>query len=149
MKEKKSKKKEKFELRREDREGREGDDEPKDKKDKPKKKAVGDDDFFGGSDDDDDTPAATKRARSPSPEADELGLVEDSSHHFSLKDHISAEKADAAGKKRKRNRKSKKAEERDRVAELGPEGFKVDVADPRFAAMYDEPSFAVDPTHPK
>ncbi|BEJ17779.1 hypothetical protein CspHIS471_0700470 [Cutaneotrichosporon sp. HIS471] len=77
-------------------------------------------------------------------DADAAGLVDDPSRHFALKDLVTAEKE--AGKKRKRHRKGAKKE-----FELGPEGFaaSVDVADPRFAAIYDEPSFALDPTHAK
>ena len=137
LKEKKKAKKERMEAKRT---GKDGNEDKEDKKDG--------DDFFGDSDSDDDEPAPKKRARSPSPAevvADDHGLVEDQAAHFNIKDAIAAEKA--AGKKRKRNRKSKKGQERE--AELGPEGFKVDVADPRFAAMYEEPAFAVDPTHPK
>lgn len=120
MKEKKKAKKEKRELKG---------------KGEKEEKDTGDD-FFGN---DGDEPA-----RSPSPDVDDHKLVEDQSHHFSLKDHVQAEKID--GKKRKRSRKKA---ERERERELGPDGFKVDVSDPRFAAMYDEPAFAVDPTHPK
>lgn len=131
MKEKKAKKKEELELKRAEKEGRDGK--------KPERKAA--DDFFGDEDSGDDEPAATK-ARSPDPE--DLGLVDDPTHHFSLKDHLAAEKD--AGKKKSRKRNKKTAA---REVELGPEGFTVDVADPRFAAMYDTASFALDPTHPK
>ncbi|GMK58027.1 hypothetical protein CspeluHIS016_0500590 [Cutaneotrichosporon spelunceum] len=77
-------------------------------------------------------------------DADAAGLVDDPSRHFALKDLLTAEKE--AGKKRKRHRKGTKKE-----LELGPEGFaaSVDVADPRFTAIYDEPAFALDPTHAK
>jgi hypothetical protein len=77
-------------------------------------------------------------------DADAAGLVDDPSRHFAIKDLLTAEKE--AGKKRKRSRNKKGKE-----LELGPEGFaaSVDVADPRFAAIYDEPAFALDPTHSK
>lgn len=153
MKEKKNKKKEQAELRRAERDGKtDGGKDDKPSQDKAE------DDFFGDSESEqgdaapkkggkkDKDAAGKKRARSFSPVDmdDPNGLVEDQSHHFSLKDHVMAEKLE--GKKRKRNRKSKKQE---REQELGPEGFQVDTADPRFAALYDEPTFAIDPTHPK
>ncbi|TXT15582.1 hypothetical protein VHUM_00085 [Vanrija humicola] len=132
MKEKKARKKEELELRRAEKEGRDGKTETKKAKD----------DFFGddsgGEDGEDGEPA--EHNRSPTPD---IGLVDDPTHHFSLKDHLAAEK-DAGKKKRKRSKKKAARE-----VELGPEGFTVDVADPRFAAMYDEASFALDPTHPK
>ncbi|WOO76625.1 Pre-rRNA-processing protein esf1 [Vanrija pseudolonga] len=131
MKEKKAKKKEELELKRAEKEGRDGK--------KVERKAA--DDFFGDDDSGAEDEPAVGKARSPDPE--DLGLVDDPTHHFSLKDHLAAEK-DAGKKKRKRNKKKAARE-----VELGPEGFKVDVADPRFSAMYDEASFALDPTHPK
>lgn len=142
MKEKKQKKKEARELRMAEKE--EGD------------KA---DDFFGDSSDSEaeDVKSSTKtkvKSKSepksePKPktdatvDADELNLVQDPTHHFDLKDALMVAKDEKS--KRKRKRKGKAAKE----PELGPEGFSVDVADPRFKAMYDEAAFAVDPTHPK
>ncbi len=122
---------------------------------------MGGDDFFGD-DESEDEPAPKgrskdarenkkkgRKAASEEPnevmfDADAAGLVDDPSRHFAIKDLLTAEKE--AGKKRKRSRNKKGKE-----LELGPEGFaaSVDVADPRFAAIYDEPAFALDPTHSK
>ncbi|CAK9783755.1 hypothetical protein CC85DRAFT_309926 [Cutaneotrichosporon oleaginosum] len=136
------------------------------KKDKVKQgedEAMGGDDFFGDDESDDAAPVSPKKGKKEKGkpkkdkeakddgepntvtfDADAAGLVDDPSRHFALKDLITAEKAE--GKKRKRHRKKSTKE-----LELGPEGFaaSVDVADPRFAAIYDEPAFALDPTHSK
>lgn len=149
MKEKKREKKEKMELKRAQKEDG--------KKSKPK------DDFFGDSDSDSDEevparskkdkgakskPAATKAAPAADDDSKMDGIVEDDvHHHFNMKDVLAAEKAQKAGKKRSRKRKGKAGP--DHEPELGPDGFKVDVSDPRFSAIYSEPAFALDPTHSK
>lgn len=154
QKEKKARKKEKMELKAAEKD--EG--------------VAGGDDFFGDdeSDDAEEPVSAPKakgkadkkgkkekdakakpKARSPSPAPADTAaatLVEDPTHHFDIKDLLTAEKNE--GKKRKRHRKKAKD---GKELELGPDGFaaSVDVADPRFAAIYDEPAFAIDPTHSK
>lgn len=67
-------------------------------------------------------------------EQDETGR-----NHFDMKNIIRVEKA--KGKKRR----GKKAEEREGLQD----DFEMDVADPRFAAMYDSHHFAIDPTNPQ
>ncbi|EKD02996.1 rRNA processing-related protein [Trichosporon asahii var. asahii CBS 8904] len=149
MKEKKREKKEKMELKRAEKDDG--------KKSKPK------DDFFGDSDSESEVEVETKpkkgkeakgksktKAEKPVEDDDNGmdGIVEDDvHHHFSMKDVLAAEKEKKAGKKRSRKRKGKAGP--DHVPELGPDGFKVDVSDPRFSAMYSEPAFALDPTHSK
>lgn len=146
MKEKKQKKKEARELRM------------------AEKEEGGKDEFFGESSDEEEEEASKKgkdkgkgkdgkkvksKAKAEvedtkAADADEFGLVQDPTHHFDLKDALMVAKEEKS-KGRRRKRKGKAAKE----PELGPEGFSVDVADPRFKAMYDEAAFAVDPTHPK
>ena len=62
--------------------------------------------------------------------------------HFDMKEVIKAEKEKKLKGKRKRG---KKASEGEGIQE----GFQVDVKDPRFAALYEEHEFAIDPTNPR
>lgn len=77
----------------------------------------------------------------------ELLMVEDEDEemlklkHFNIKEVIKAEKE----KKFKKRKRSKNAAD----AEGVQEGFEVDVNDPRFAALYEEHDFAIDPTNSK
>ncbi len=59
-------------------------------------------------------------------------------HHFDLRQIQRAEKA--RGKKSKHQRK--------RLVDEIQDSFQVDVSDPRFASLYDEHEFAIDPTNP-
>ena len=63
--------------------------------------------------------------------------------HFNMKDIIKAEKM--AGGKKKHRGKKRKAQD----MSLGTGDFRVDVDDPRFAAIYKDPQFAIDPSNPK
>lgn len=129
MKEKLARKKEKKELKY------------KMKEDQP---AEAEDDFFGGEEDEEEVAPLAKSVGKSKKDAP-LPIPVDDAKHFSLQDIIKAEK-ESGKKKRKRTRKSKYADERE--VELGDEGFKVDVADPRFKAIHDEPAFAIDPSNP-
>jgi hypothetical protein len=50
-----------------------------------------------------------------------------------------------AEKRRKKRRKGKKGKAESEIVDT----FEVNTTDPRFSAMYDDSSFAIDPTHPK
>ena len=50
-----------------------------------------------------------------------------------------------AEKRRKKRRKGKKGKAEPEIVDT----FEVNTTDPRFSAMYDDSSFAIDPTHPK
>lgn len=65
--------------------------------------------------------------------------------HFNMKDVERAEKA-----RRQKGKKGRRArEEAGGVAAEVQEGFQVDVTDPRFARIFDNHEFAIDPTHPR
>ncbi|KAF8317357.1 hypothetical protein DL93DRAFT_2110555 [Clavulina sp. PMI_390] len=74
-------------------------------------------------------------------------------NHFDMKEVIRAEKA--ASKKGKKNRFDKKKRplndsmDNDGVLREDGAGFAINVADSRFAALHDEPAFAIDPSHPQ
>lgn len=156
MKEKKSRKKEKIELKRA----------AKDEDEPVVEKA---DEFFGeDSDGDGDTPAPAppakaKAAKAVKPTEEEHEEDEEDLHanlnggtgkeHFSMKDILKEEKS--GGKKRNRRKSSQAKKEaraealgRAREVELGKEGWKIDVKDPRFKALHEEADFAIDPSNP-
>ena len=61
--------------------------------------------------------------------------------HFNIKEVVKAEKE----KKLKKRKRGKKAAD----AEGVQDGFDADVKDPRFAALFEEHDFAIDPTNPR
>jgi len=61
--------------------------------------------------------------------------------HFDMKDVVKAEKE----RKLKKRKSGKKAAD----AEGVQDGFEADVKDPRFAALFEEHDFAIDPTNPR
>jgi hypothetical protein len=63
------------------------------------------------------------------------------SRHFDMKDIVKAEKAALVKKK---NRKLKKKLEETAAQQSE---FSVDVKDPRFSMVFEEPTFAIDPTN--
>ncbi|KUL89965.1 hypothetical protein ZTR_02952 [Talaromyces verruculosus] len=82
--------------------------------------------------------AATKRAEL------ELLMVDDKSAgmaHFDMNEIEKAEK-----KARKKGKKGKPKQEQEPVT---GDDFQVDVADPRFASLYESHEYAIDPTNPK
>ena len=155
MKEKKARKKEKLELKRAAKEPSangesDSDAGPSSTKAKP---AVAKDDFFGDSDeseaekeDDLDIPDTLPPDEDDTALHDDLVEAKMGADHFSMKDILKAEKEQ--GKKRRRTKK-KKNEAMEREVELGKEGWKIDVKDPRFKALHDEPEFAIDPSNPQ
>ena len=154
MKEKKARKKEKLELKRAAKETsvHQESDSDAGPSDKSKSKSAKDD-FFG--DDDESEGEKDKDLDIPDtlpPDEDDTALHDDlaeakmGADHFSMKDILKAEKEQ--GKKRRRNKK-KKNEAMEREVELGKEGWKIDVKDPRFKALHDEPEFAIDPSNPQ
>ncbi|KAJ1922081.1 pre-rRNA-processing protein esf1, partial [Tieghemiomyces parasiticus] len=64
--------------------------------------------------------------------------------HFDMNEIIKSEKA--KGRRRQRRRGKKGAE--DDTAPI-QEGFNINVADPRFAAVHESSTFAIDPTNPR
>ncbi|EED21981.1 pre-rRNA processing protein Esf1, putative [Talaromyces stipitatus ATCC 10500] len=82
--------------------------------------------------------AAAKRAEL------ELLMVDDQSAGMSHFDMNEIEKAEK--KARKKGKKGKSKQEQEHVA---GDDFQVDVADPRFASLYESHEFAIDPTNPK
>ncbi|RPB25923.1 hypothetical protein L211DRAFT_805632 [Terfezia boudieri ATCC MYA-4762] len=74
-------------------------------------------------------------------DVDEKAAAIGSMKHFSMKEVVKAEK----GKKLKKRKKAKKAAD----AEDVQNGFEADVKDPRFAALFEEHDFAIDPTNPR
>lgn len=73
------------------------------------------------------------------------GLREDGTklRHFDMKQIVKAEK----NKGKKRKRKHGRSDEQD--LEGIQDGFEIDVKDPRFAAVYNNHEFAIDPTNPR
>ncbi|WWC70315.1 uncharacterized protein I206_104265 [Kwoniella pini CBS 10737] len=167
MKEKKNRKKEKLELKRATKaiENDEDDDVIGTKGDEQ-------DDFFGSDsdndrdnagdneeDDDEEEEISFEKPKKsntngkkldPKPkEEDVLELIGSSSKpdtNFSMKDIIKSEKD---SKKRRRHKKSKKIDEtKEREEELGPNGWKINVSDPRFKAIHEEAEYAIDPSNP-
>ncbi|KAF8476180.1 hypothetical protein BDZ91DRAFT_711124 [Kalaharituber pfeilii] len=73
---------------------------------------------------------------------DQQNIIKGKLNHFDMKEVIKAEKEQKLKGRRKRG---KKAAETEGVQD----GFDVDVKDPRFAALYEEHDFAIDPTNPR
>ena len=65
-------------------------------------------------------------------------------NHFDINEIAKAEKT---LKKKKKGKLS--AREKDALEAKEKDAFKMDVADPRFAAVFERPEFAVDPSHPR
>ncbi|RAO71055.1 uncharacterized protein BHQ10_007067 [Talaromyces amestolkiae] len=74
----------------------------------------------------------------------ELLMVDDKSAGMSHFDMNEIEKAEK--KARKKGKKGKSKQEQEPVAS---DDFQVDVADPRFASLYESHEYAIDPTNPK
>lgn len=74
----------------------------------------------------------------------ELLMVDDKSAGMSHFDMNEIEKAEK--KARKKGKKGKSKQEQEPVA---GDDFQVDVADPRFASLYESHEYAIDPTNPK
>lgn len=155
MKEKKARKKEKLELKRAAKEATADGDSDSDAGPSVKSKAKQAKDNFFGDDDDESDGGKDIDLDIPDtlpPDEDDSALHEDlagakmGADHFSMKDILKAEKEQ--GKKRRRNKK-KKNEAMEREVELGKEGWKIDVQDPRFKVLHDEPEFAIDPSNPQ
>ncbi|WVQ67813.1 uncharacterized protein L199_006018 [Kwoniella botswanensis] len=175
MKEKKNRKKEKMELKRATKALNNDED---DDSEKGEGKEQGQDDFFGsdsGDEDEEDdqdvgvefekpksnsigkcklngkdkTQHKSKSTNDDEDEEDVSALVGTSSKpdtNFSMKDIIKSEKD---SKKRRRRRGTKKAEQAgEEEKELGPEGWKINVSDPRFKAIHEDAEFAIDPSNP-
>lgn len=153
QKEKKARKKEKLELKWAEK----GDDAKSASKMGDKKG----DDFFGDSDGDDAADNADDLYEDDSDE-DRPDDVEDSANrgisgkqHFSMKDILTEEKTQGKSQSSRRKRLAQKKREakneelgRVREKELGQEGWKMDVQDPRFKALHEEAEFAIDPSNP-
>lgn len=137
---------------------------------------VKEDDFFG--DDSDDRAATsnqkrsgkdkangtskTRTERSPSPAtaaqpstAEELVLLlaPDTANgsgpkHFDMKEVLRAEK-DAKRKGKNKKGKKRAGDDMDAGEKEDGSGFTLDVADSRFAALHEEPEFAIDPSNPQ
>ncbi|KAF8421288.1 pre-rRNA processing protein Esf1 [Tirmania nivea] len=74
-------------------------------------------------------------------DANERAVAGGNMKHFNLKEVVKAEKE----KKLKKRKRGKKAVD----AEGVQDGFEADVKDPRFAALFEEHDFAIDPTNPR
>ncbi|KAF2271350.1 uncharacterized protein EI97DRAFT_437939 [Westerdykella ornata] len=68
-----------------------------------------------------------------------MGDEDEEMRHFDINEIMKAEKA-----KKKKGKKKTKGE-----AAPVEDNFKVDTQDPRFAELYENPDFAIDPTHPR
>ncbi len=136
MKEKKQRKQEKRELKAGSRNAEE---------DAPKAavKPDANDDFFGDESDDETAVAAPAVTKAPAAPALD---VPDETRHFSIQDILKNEKQE--GKKRHRKHKKSKYDD-EKEAQLGDEGFAINVADERFKAIHEEPAFAIDPSDPQ
>ncbi|KAH8835236.1 pre-rRNA-processing protein ESF1 [Flagelloscypha sp. PMI_526] len=117
---------------------------------KPKDEFFGDDDESDGSSSSTDQNAlAVLRARRPATAEELSQLVGDGpsnngQKHFDLKAVIKAEKKTKLKDKRKgKNRASTINEDE------AQEDFSLDLADNRFAAVHEDPSFAIDPSNPR
>lgn len=73
---------------------------------------------------------------------DETAIAGGNMKHFNMREVVKAEKEK---KLKKRKRGGKKAAD----AEGVQDGFEADVKDPRFAAIFSEHEFAIDPTNPR
>lgn len=77
----------------------------------------------------------------------------DDKAHFSMKDIIRSEKGEGKRKRKRASQAKKEAKAealgRTRETELGKEGWKIDVTDPRFKVLHEEPEFAIDPSNPQ
>ncbi|KAH7102151.1 hypothetical protein BKA62DRAFT_700356 [Auriculariales sp. MPI-PUGE-AT-0066] len=104
--------------------------------------------FFGGNSDGDQDPQEKPRKAATKEELSsiiaETGNDEDLDH-FDMRAVIRADKAERGALKGKRKLKRKLAREQDTAGA----GFVLDVADKRFNALHENPSFAIDPSNPK
>ncbi|WVW83754.1 hypothetical protein I302_105775 [Kwoniella bestiolae CBS 10118] len=162
MKEKKNRKKEKLELRR----ATKAINNDEDNDDEDEGKTKGGDDFFGS--DSDVSNDGDEDVERPQPKSKVNGKERPSSRlkdqdddnedfstlvgssskadtNFSMKDILKSEKD---SKKRRRRRGKKDGKEEEEEKELGPEGWKINVADPRFKALHEDAEFAIDPSNP-
>eukprot|EP01043_Picozoa_sp_COSAG02_P003803 COSAG02_NODE_95_length_37416_cov_60.512742_34_plen_530_part_00 len=122
-----------------------------DKTKKKKSKATAEEQRTGTGDDDDDDPIAkAQKAR----ERAELELMvggtdereDERENSFNMK-HVGTKK-----KNKKKNRSKRKQMEEDDdsdAPEDGDDGFRIDTADDRFAAIFESQKFAIDPNDPK
>ncbi|RMD45046.1 hypothetical protein DV735_g94, partial [Chaetothyriales sp. CBS 134920] len=71
--------------------------------------------------------------------------------HFDMRDIERAEKRQRKEEKRKAGKKKKGEGSKEAAAEStsAPDGFKIDTADPRFSALFENHEYAIDPTNPK
>lgn len=129
--------------------------------------AAAQDEFFGEDSDDasKNKPKANSKSNPPSssvPLPDpstpaELSLLLSPStalsgpKHFDMKEVIRAEKDSSSKKNRFQKRKEKKqnATVVDEANREDGAGFSIDVADPRFAALHEQPEYAIDPSNPQ
>lgn len=99
------------------------------------------DEFFD--EEEDDGQETVTGGERPVASAEELALLTSRDgvepKHFDMKAVLKAEKSS------KRKRKGKKAEE----AHDLQEEFRMNTSDPRFAAVHDDPNFAIDPSNPQ
>ena len=79
-------------------------------------------------------------------------MVDDQSagmKHFDMNEIEKAEKAASSKTNKKKPHKHKK-DDRDQLAAVAAaDGFEVDTADPRFARLYENHEFAIDPSNPR
>ncbi|KAI4123713.1 MAG: hypothetical protein LQ338_005131 [Usnochroma carphineum] len=81
----------------------------------------------------------------------EAAAADQGTTNFNIHDILKAEKALArsqksGGKKKKARQREKEKEAKELVEK---DGFRVDVQDPRFGAVFQRPEFAIDPSHPR
>ncbi|WRT66231.1 uncharacterized protein IL334_003184 [Kwoniella shivajii] len=167
MKEKKSRKKEKLELRRATKAISDEEDEAAESGLKQKEK----DDFFGSESEEEDRSKheaepetkpqskgkvangiSTSKSK-PNPIVEEkedfselVGTSDKPDTNFSMKDILKSEKEKK--RRRRRGKKDINAEQREEEKELGPDGWKINVSDPRFKVIHEEAEFAIDPSNP-
>ncbi|KAL8807320.1 MAG: hypothetical protein Q9182_000825 [Xanthomendoza sp. 2 TL-2023] len=67
--------------------------------------------------------------------------------HFDMREVLKAEKTLAKSKKSKGKRKKMVEREKEALEAKAQDGFRIDVQDLRFAAVYQRPEFAIDPSH--
>ncbi|WWC89469.1 uncharacterized protein L201_004393 [Kwoniella dendrophila CBS 6074] len=178
MKEKKNRKKEKLELKRATKAINNGDDDDNDNSsDNNEKGGAENDDFFGsdsenGGGSDESEPEidfekpkrkdkfsksdGKDKSRSKGDKVNKdvegedisalIGTSTKPDTNFSMKDIIKSEK----DSKKRRRRRGKKGDgvNGEEEKELGPDGWKINVSDPRFKALHEEAEFAIDPSNP-